>query len=788
MKTTMKTTQKSNYSFLKLLTLLIFSLLIFKSEKNMAQDSEGWLYTEGNKIKNSDGTNFMGRGVNMFTTRPCGAYEGRTTADVLAEIDELVNNWGANLLRLCLVNNNVGVAYDPTVTTGSILTDQTYRDQLVAIAEHVEAMPGVYAIFDIWWDQNIDKHNGGVPADADLPEFIETWEKLTEILKPYSHVLFGICNEPLANGDFSRDKIWNVMNEVAKAIRAKEDTNKHIILAPGIDRYGRDIDYYVNHELVYENDTKIENIVYESHVYNNRNEWQDMLFTPGETIPALTGEFGPDQYMTLEETIEFMELSEEKGIPWTAWIYGNSCGGEKDMINSNGSITNWGEIIKTHILNASNDGPKVSDFTSSIEKVWDHEDTEISFSATVTGKDGKTISSVILDLSEIGGGSAVTMDPSGDQYSKNYTIGAGTATTGVKTIKLTATDNEDVIMTSTLKITVSKLATSALVIYNDASTLITKVEKYNGTDVSEVNDGGAAEGSKHYEFKYDYPENWAGVNVVLKDRIGLDFSGYESIQLSCKVTGELNQDIMLCDADDNAYKVNITKEANHEYKTFIIPLSKFSDVNLSLITCIRLYVGGPSKQSGSFYFDDIKLISADTGAVTGVTLTPESATMNVDETLQLTATVAPENATNQDVSWKSSNPSVATVSATGLITAISAGNAIITVTTDENDFSDTSNVAVEDDATGIAEESIQKKGFKMYPNPASGDVVTLKLHGIEGDVKLKVTNMIGKVVQEEEIYQKDEFMLKTSGLSKGMYIISLNLADNLSYKQLIVIK
>ena len=54
---------------------------------------------------------------------------------------------------------------------------------------------------------------------------------------------------------------------------------------------------------------------------------------------------------------------------------------------------------------------------------------------------------------------------------------------------------------------------------------------------------------------------------------------------------------------------------------------------------------------------------------------------NIGETKQLVATITPEDATDHTVSWSSSNESVCTVSSTGLVTAIGAGTAVITVTT-----------------------------------------------------------------------------------------------------------
>ncbi len=69
-----------------------------------------------------------------------------------------------------------------------------------------------------------------------------------------------------------------------------------------------------------------------------------------------------------------------------------------------------------------------------------------------------------------------------------------------------------------------------------------------------------------------------------------------------------------------------------------------------------------------------------TVSVTGVTLGNTSATLTVGDTLTLNATVAPSNATNKNITWSSSNTSVASVS-NGVVTAKAAGNATITVTT-----------------------------------------------------------------------------------------------------------
>jgi uncharacterized protein YjdB len=63
--------------------------------------------------------------------------------------------------------------------------------------------------------------------------------------------------------------------------------------------------------------------------------------------------------------------------------------------------------------------------------------------------------------------------------------------------------------------------------------------------------------------------------------------------------------------------------------------------------------------------------------VTNVTITPKVTSLNVDSTKKLTATVAPVNATNKNITWASDNTAIATVDANGLVTAINGGTVII---------------------------------------------------------------------------------------------------------------
>ena len=81
-------------------------------------------------------------------------------------------------------------------------------------------------------------------------------------------------------------------------------------------------------------------------------------------------------------------------------------------------------------------------------------------------------------------------------------------------------------------------------------------------------------------------------------------------------------------------------------------------------------------------------------SVTGVTLTQSTLTLTVGETETLTAIIAPTDATNPNVTWRSNNTAVATVNAQGAVAAFSPGTAIITVTTVDGGKTTTATVTV----------------------------------------------------------------------------------------------
>lgn len=116
------------------------------------------------------------------------------------------------------------------------------------------------------------------------------------------------------------------------------------------------------------------------------------------------------------------------------------------------------------------------------------------------------------------------------------------------------------------------------------------------------------------------------------------------------------------------------------------------------LTCTRTAPGGWE----FFNWSIVSTTIIPKVAVTGVSLSPTSVTLGVTQTQQITATVTPANATNKNISFSSSNPSVATVNSVGLVTAMAVGNATITVTTQDGNKTATFAVTVSDSIVPVS--------------------------------------------------------------------------------------
>jgi uncharacterized protein YjdB len=158
----------------------------------------------------------------------------------------------------------------------------------------------------------------------------------------------------------------------------------------------------------------------------------------------------------------------------------------------------------------------------------------------------------------------------------------------------------------------------------------------------------------------------------------------------------------------------------------------------------------------AFQFEEI--------AVTGVTLNKTAETLNIGKTLSLKATVAPANATNPAITWSTSDEAVATVSETGLVTAVSVGTATITVTTEDGGFTATCEITVTDD-TGM--DKIQAGELNVYPNPVKNKLFIQSKTPVQSATVFHIGGAPVKQVNREVS------SIDMQDLSTGLYLVKL---------------
>ncbi|MDE5781799.1 MAG: Ig-like domain-containing protein, partial [Lachnospiraceae bacterium] len=178
-----------------------------------------------------------------------------------------------------------------------------------------------------------------------------------------------------------------------------------------------------------------------------------------------------------------------------------------------------------------------------------------------------------------------------------------------------------------------------------------------------------------------------------------------------------------------------------------------------------------------------KEIVIDAVEPTGISLDKTSASLDLGETVKFTATVAPADATNKAVTWKSSDTTVATVSGSGQVTAKSEGTATI--------YAATSNAASFDDNSGlVAKATVTVKASGVRVTSLNLTKTSVTLNGGEA-VTIKTTILPPNASPKYAAItwtSSDEAVAKVSstgvitGVKKGKATITATTMDGVSAK------
>jgi uncharacterized protein YjdB len=198
-------------------------------------------------------------------------------------------------------------------------------------------------------------------------------------------------------------------------------------------------------------------------------------------------------------------------------------------------------------------------------------------------------------------------------------------------------------------------------------------------------------------------ESKAVIGVILnKTALALDVGGSETLVATVLPTNAVNK--------------NITWSSSNEAVAIVTANGEIIAVGPgSAIITVATEDGGFTKSCNV----SVREVGS-TVAVTGVSLNKRTTGLLIGGTETLYETVLPSNAANKTVTWSSSAPGIATVT-NGMITGIAAGNANITVKTEDGGF--TATCAVNVSATIVQPTRITLN--KTILNLGVGDTETL---------------------------------------------------------------
>lgn len=196
------------------------------------------------------------------------------------------------------------------------------------------------------------------------------------------------------------------------------------------------------------------------------------------------------------------------------------------------------------------------------------------------------------------------------------------------------------------------------------------------------------------------------VSAIEKSRGVAVYLNYDKAKVQY-VSGGADDTTTLGDASDYehiestaqvGFVAELKKQTDVEASTLMtVKFKAIADGEATFSLCDAEAPYGEGKDGGLYDVDESSTakvtINKPIVKVTGVTLNKSTMSLVATAEETLTATVAPENATNKAVTWSTSNDKVAAV-VNGKVTAVAPGEAVITATTADGGFTATCKVTV----------------------------------------------------------------------------------------------
>jgi hypothetical protein len=287
------------------------------------------LHVAGNKILDASDREVWLQGVSLPSMEWSAGGE-----NILKSIRVAIDDWHANTIRLC-IRENFWAGTGPYQSDGGA----GYR-QLVDDVVNLASANGVYVVLDL--------HRFRAPE----PQHVTFWKELAELYKNHPAVLFELFNEPhdvswkvWRDGGFVSTQKQSEPNTIAEnkdqlkgfesvgmqalldAVRQTGANN--IVIVGGLD-WSYDLSGVLTGFAV--EDRNGNGIVYSTHIYPWKSDWQKKFIDVAKLHPIFIGECGatqerldfipPSQHEDPSTWVpDFLGLVQKNRYHWTAWSF-----------------------------------------------------------------------------------------------------------------------------------------------------------------------------------------------------------------------------------------------------------------------------------------------------------------------------------------------------------------------------------------------------------------------------------------------------------------------------------
>ena len=319
------------------------------------------LHIESNHVFNARNQQVQLRGVNVPSLEYTSEGE-----HVLESVERAIRDWKVSIVRLPLAQDRWFGKLKSIKDAGA-----AYRTLVDTVAEQC-ATAKTYLVLDLHWsDCGQWEIDGGKPAQHSMPDLhsVEFWRDVATRYRNHPNIIFGLYNEPhdvsweiWRNGGTVTDKApqWSRnpkpinyesvgMQRLYEVVRTVGAEN--IVTVSGLD-WGYDLSGLLKGHAL-----EGRNILYETHPYPQKKQWEEKFGAVSQRYAVYVGEWGGgtrDQ----EYFRSLIAYVEGRNLPWTAWSFHPAC--KPNMIkNWSYEPTTFGEFVKSalaHSAGAMKDG------------------------------------------------------------------------------------------------------------------------------------------------------------------------------------------------------------------------------------------------------------------------------------------------------------------------------------------------------------------------------------------------------------------------------------------------